>query len=191
MLARAAALGGHWRMATGASAGPTATDVLRDAFERVHDELPAVVSDLTGGELLWRPDADANHLAWLVWHLTRVQDDHLAGVGEVEQAWRAEGWVDRFGLPYGRDAIGYGQSSEEVGAFPVEDPRLLTGYHGSVHALTLSVLDGLDEPGLARVVDPGWDPPVTAAVRLVSVVNDITQHLGQAAYLRGMLDRRR
>lgn len=183
-------------MATGSSPGwtpgpTTAVGVLRDAFERVHDELPAVVSDLTVVELLWRPDADGNHVAWLVWHLTRVQDDHLAGVGDVEQAWRTGGWADRFGLPYARDAIGYGQSAEEVGAFRLEGPELLTDYHAAVHELTLSVLDDLDEPALARVVDPGWDPPVTAAVRLVSVVNDITQHLGQAAYLRGLLDRRR
>jgi hypothetical protein len=31
---------------------------------------------------------------------------------------------------------------------------------------------------------------VTLGVRLVSVVNDCTQHAGQAAYVRGLLDRR-
>ena len=178
-------------MTTAPTTAPTpAIDVLRDALGRVHDELPGVVSGLSTDQLLWRPDPEANHLAWLVWHLTRVQDDHLAGMGEVDQAWTADGWADRFGLPYATGALGYGQSAEEVGAFRLEDSSLLTGYHAAVHALTLSVLEGLDDASLGRVVDPGWDPPVTAAVRLVSVVNDITQHLGQAAYLRGLLDRR-
>ena len=168
----------------------TATDVLRDAFGRVHDELPGIVSELSTDQLLWRPDPEANHLGWLVWHLARVQDDHLAALAEADQVWTAHGWADRFGLPYPTDALGYGQSAAEVGAFRLEDPSLLTGYHAAVHDLTLSVLDGLDEASLDRVVDPHWDPPVTAAARLVSVVNDITQHLGQAAYLRGLVERR-
>ena len=175
-------------MATGSI---TALDVLRDAFERVHEDLPSVVAELSADELLWRPDPSANHVAWLLWHLTRVQDDHVANLAGTAQVWSAGGWADRFGLPYPDDAIGYGQSSDDVGAFRLEDPVLLTGYHAAAHELTLSALDGLDEASLARVVDPRWDPPVTAAVRLVSVVNDITQHLGQAAYLRGLLERRR
>lgn len=169
---------------------PDALDLLRDAFGRVHDEVPTIVSGLSVDELLWRPDAEANPMAWLVWHLARVQDDHLAGVAEVEQVWTRDGWADRFALPYDTADLGYGQSAEEVAAFRLEDPSLLTGYHEAVHELTLSVLDDLDEASLGRVVDPHWDPPVTVAVRLVSVVNDTTQHLGQVAYVRGLLARR-
>ncbi len=187
------------------SGAVTALDLLRDTFDRVHDDLPGVVSGLTVDELLWRPDAEANHLAWLAWHLARVQDDHLADLAAVEQAWTADGWAERFGLPYPTEALGYGQSSDDVGAFRLEEPSLLTGYHEAVHELTRTVFDGMDRDGsgdgdsggdgasasLARVVDDRWDPPVTAAVRLVSVVNDVTQPLGQAAYLRGLIDRRR
>jgi hypothetical protein len=39
---------------------------------------------------------------------------------------------------------------------------------------------------LDRVVDKRWDPPVTLGVRLVSVVDDDAQHVGQAAYVRGL-----
>jgi hypothetical protein len=167
-----------------------AHDMLTDAFGRVHDDLPGVVADLTRDQLRWRPDADANPIGWLVWHLTRVQDDHLAGVGQVEQAWTAQGFAERFGLPYPVEAHGYGHTSEDVGAFDIAGPDLLVDYHDAVHRLTLRVLDGLDDAGYARIVDARWDPPVTAAVRLVSVVNDATQHLGQAAYVRGLLERR-
>jgi hypothetical protein len=169
----------------------SANDILRDAFDRVHQLVPEVVDCLSVEELLWRPDPDANHVAWLVWHLTRVQDDHLADVGGVEQVWHADGWVDRFGLPYERDALGYGQSSADVGAFTLSDPALLVDYHAAVHGLTVRVVDGMDDSAFARVVDDRWDPPVTAAVRLVSVVNDIGQHVGQAAYVRGLVERRR
>lgn len=173
----------------------TATDILDDAFGRVHELVPGVVSGLTPEQLLWRPDAEANHIAWLVWHLSRVQDDHVAGVADVTgaaggaQVWTADGWAERFGLPYDRAAIGYGQTTEEVGAFVLEDPQLLTGYHAAVHANTVAVLRGLGPGALEHVVDRQFDPPVTAATRLVSVVNDIGQHIGQAAYVRGLLQR--
>jgi hypothetical protein len=166
----------------------SANDILRDGFERVHELVPTVVDGLDAEELLWRPDSEANHIAWLVWHLTRVQDDHLAGVGGGDQVYTSAGWDDRFGLPYDSATIGYGQSSAEVGAFVLPDPAYLTGYHQDVHAMTLSVLSEVDD--LERVVDRSFDPPVTVAVRLVSVLNDVAQHVGQAAYVRGLLERR-
>jgi hypothetical protein len=169
----------------------TAIDVLRDAFDRIHEELPAVLDGLSADRLSWRPDGGANPIGWLVWHLTRVQDDHVAGVADREQVWTRDGWVDRFELPYPVGAIGYGQSADEVAAFRPMEPSGLLGYHEAVHELTGAVLDELGERELDRVVDARWDPPVTVAVRLVSVVNDITQHLGQAAYVRGLVERRR
>ncbi len=167
------------------------TDLLTDAFGRVHGLVPGVVEGLDVDELLWRCDPDANSIGWLVWHLSRVQDDHLAAVAGVEQVWSSQGWDDRFELPYEEGSIGYGQTSSDVGAFVLPDPELLAGYHAAVHALTLEILAGLGEGDLERVVDERWDPPVTAAARLVSVVSDTLQHVGQAAYVRGLVERRR
>jgi hypothetical protein len=169
----------------------SAIDVLRDGFGRTHESLPDIVAGLSVEELLWRPDAAANPIAWLVWHLSRVQDDHVAELAGLEQAWTAAGWVERFALPYGADDTGFGQSSDQVGAFRLDDPSLLTGYQAAVHELTMLALDREDEKTLDRVVDPRWDPPVTAGARLVSVVDDMAQHTGQAAYVRGLVERRR
>ena len=169
----------------------TAGDLLLDAYGRVAGLVPGIVDGLSTDDLLWRPDADANSIAWLVWHLTRVQDDHLAGVAGDEQVWTADGWVSRFGLPYDDDALGYGQSSEEVGAFVLSDRGLLTGYHAAVQEMTARVVERIQAADdFDRVVDERWDPPVTVAVRLVSVVGDTMQHVGQAAYVKGLLQRR-
>ncbi|MBK6441329.1 MAG: DUF664 domain-containing protein [Actinomycetales bacterium] len=165
--------------------------LLVDAFGRVAEAIPGLLDGLRPDELLWRPDPDANSIGWLVWHLTRVQDDHLAGVAETEQVWATGGFADKFNLPYAARSIGFGQSSREVGAFSVTDGSLLAAYHAAVHAETVRIVEGLTEADFARIVDRRWDPPVTAAVRLVSVVNDITQHAGQVAYLRGLAERRR
>ncbi|WP_243762998.1 DinB family protein [Allobranchiibius sp. CTAmp26] len=163
---------------------------MTDAFERVHELIPGIVTDLSTAELLWRPDADANSIGWLVWHLTRVQDDHLAGLTGKDQVWTADGWASRFALPYDDDTIGYGQSSAQVGAFAVDDPALLTGYHAATHQATVAALREFSGDDYERVVDANWNPPVTLGARVVSVLNDISQHAGQASYVRGLLERR-
>lgn len=166
----------------------TANDLLLDGLGRVHDTVRGVLSGLTVDELTARPAPDANTIAWLVWHLTRIEDDHIAGVAGSEQVWLADGWAERFGLPFDELATGYGQSSDEVAEVGV-DADLLAGYQDAVHARAVEYVAGLAEDELARVVDRRWDPPVTLAVRLVSVLNDATQHAGQAAYVRGLLAR--
>ena len=165
-------------------------ELLADAFGRVRDTVHDVVEGLTPDQLAYRLDDRANTIAWLVWHLTRVQDDHIADVAGTDQVWRADGWAERFALPFRPAATGYGHAPDEVAAVRVDSGELLTGYHDAVCERTLAYLDGLEDDELPRVVDEAWDPPVTLAVRLVSVVNDDMQHVGQAAFLRGVVERR-
>lgn len=166
-----------------------ANELLVDAFGRVREAVHGAVEGLSQEQLVYRVDPDANTVAWLVWHLTRIQDDHVAHLAGAEQVWQRDGWVGRFGLPFGPDAHGYGMSSEEVAQVDVP-ADLLLGYHDAVHARTVSYLEGLDESEYGEVIDRRWDPPVTRAVRLVSVVEDDLQHVGQAAFVRGVVERR-
>jgi uncharacterized damage-inducible protein DinB len=164
----------------------TIGELLAEAFGRIHGVVLGAVRGLSEEELAFRPEERCNSIAWLVWHLTRIQDDHVAAVAGTGQAWMAEGWADRFGLPFSPSETGYGHTSAEVAA--VRAPAdLLVGYYEAVHAHTVKYVQGLAEADLDRVVDLNWDPPVTLAVRLVSVINDDLQHGGQAAYVRGML----
>ncbi|MDQ1580100.1 MAG: hypothetical protein QOD05_875 [Microbacteriaceae bacterium] len=166
------------------------TELLSDAFGRIRDVAHRVIDGLTVDDLANRVDDDANSIAWLLWHLTRVQDDHIAEVAGSEQLWTSDGWADRFGLPFSADETGYGQSSSDVGEVNGVSGELLTGYHDAVHERTIRFVEGLDDADLGRVVDTRWDPPVTLGVRLVSVISDDLQHAGQAAFVAGMLKRR-
>jgi len=162
----------------------TATrELLTDSFDRVRELVADVADGLSVDRLTYRPDADANSIGWLLWHLTRIQDDHVAGAAEVDQVWPE--WRDRFALPFDDFATGYGQQPADVAAVQVP-AELLAGYHADVADLTQRYLDGLTEEELKRVVDRRWDPPVTVSVRLVSVIGDCLQHLGQAAYVKGL-----
>ena len=176
---------------TSDDSGELARTLLADGLSRTATALPFLLDELGPDELLWRPDPGANSIAWLVWHLTRVQDDHVAGVGEVDQVWVSQGWADRFELPYRRSDIGFGQDPAAIASFNVTDPGLLLGYHEATQQMSLRVLAAMTPADFARIVDHRWDPPVTAAVRLVSVVDDTAQHTGQIGYLRGLLLRRR
>jgi hypothetical protein len=160
-------------------------DVLTDAFGRIHDLVHHAVDGLAEGQLTFRPEAAANTIAWLVWHLTRIQDSHVAGVAGTEQRWTSQGWAERFALPLEAGDTGYGHGPDDVAAV-VASAELLAGYYDAVHAATLGYLATLSEADLDRVVDTRWDPPVTLGVRLVSVISDDLQHAGQAAYVRGL-----
>ena len=167
------------------------SDVLRNTFENVRELVRVTVSDLDVEALTWRPDAEANTIAWLVWHLTRIEDDHVAHIAGVDQVWSGYGWPERFGLPPGTMDHGYGHTPEQVAAVRPADGGVLVTYHDQVADQTLRYLDKVDAEELERIVDRSWDPPVTAGVRLVSVIGDTMQHIGQAAYVRGLYERSR
>ncbi|HYQ64560.1 mycothiol transferase [Actinophytocola sp.] len=162
----------------------TSADLLVDAFGRIREIVHATVDGLSEDQLTYRPGDDANSIAWLVWHLTRIQDDHVAGVAGTEQVWPK--WADRFGLPFDQRDTGYGHRSADVAAVRVP-AELLTAYHDETCERSLEYLRQITDADLDRIVDRRWDPPVTLGVRLVSVVSDDLQHAGQAAFVRGLL----
>lgn len=172
---------------------PTDTEaaraILRDNFERIRDLVVDITDGLTTEMSGYRPGPQANSIAWLIWHLSRVQDDHVSDAADVEQAWTSRGWRERFDLPFPAADIGYGHGSADVAAVHA-DARLLADYHGDVHLATLEYIDELTTAELDRIVARRWDPPVTVSVRLVSVIGDCLQHLGQAAYVRGLFEAR-
>lgn len=166
----------------------TSSDVLVDAFGRVQEAVHEAVAGLDDDLLAHRVAPDANSIAWLIWHLTRVQDDHVADVAEIEQVWLVQGWADRFGLELDVEDTGYGHTSEQVGLVRASGD-LLTGYFDAVHDQTLVFVEELADADLDEVIDASWAPPVTLGVRLVSVLADDLQHVGQAALLNGILAR--
>ena len=165
-------------------------ELIGDAFGRVREVVHHAADGLTAQQLAERLDPDANSIAWLLWHLTRVEDDHVADALGVEQVWMAQGWEQRFNLPFKTEASGYGHSAAEVGSVRVESAQLLIGYYDAVYEQTIECVRGLGDADFDRIVDESWDPPVTLGVRLISVVSDTLQHAGQAAFIRGVLERR-
>lgn len=162
-------------------------ELLLDLFSRIDEHVTEIVEGLDAEALRWTPAPGANSIGWLVWHLTRVQDSHVAEAMGVEQRWATEGWAPRFGLEPDPENTGYGHDAAQVAAVRPEGWEVLVEYHTAVAARTRGYLKGLRAEDLDRVVDERWDPPVTLGVRLISVADDDSQHAGQAKYLRGLL----
>lgn len=164
--------------------------ILEDAFERIKGGVYRSTDGLTSRDLAFRPDEEANSIGWLVWHLTRVQDHHVSDIAGRQQVWVESDWPARFGLDPDPENTGYDHTSDQVGAVRPDSPELLQDYHEAVHGRTLDYLAAMTLSEPDRIIDTSWDPPVSVGVRLVSVIGDDLQHVGQAAYVRGVLERR-
>jgi len=167
--------------------------LLQEVLGRARALVPSVVEGLDDEELARAPQPGANPVAWLVWHQARVVDDHVADAAGLEQVWTSSAgggpsWADRFALELPREDTGFGHEPEQV-ARARASADLLAGYADAVGARADEVVAALSPEDLDRVVDDAWDPPVTYGVRLASVASDCLQHLGQAAYVRGLLGR--
>jgi len=167
----------------------SASEILVEAFERLRDAMYPAVNGLSIEELTFRPDGESNSIAWLAWHLSRLQDAAVARLSGADPVWTSRGWYERFALGLDPDDTGTGHGPDSV-AIVVADARSLLDYFEDVHERTLEWIRSLDESELSRVLRADHDAPVTVASRLLLVLIDDLQHVGQAAYLRGYVQRR-
>ena len=156
--------------------------LLTEGFGRITELYDGVAEGLDERTLHERPDGTGNPVGWLLWHLARVQDHHVADLADPPQVW--ENFQERFGLANDTDDIGYGHTSEQVDAVRIQDPQLLVDYHHEVTLATARYLAHRRRGGARARGRPGLGPARHGRPRLVSIQGDCLQHLGQAAYVR-------
>ena len=158
-----------------------------DALGRISRGLERALKGITAEEMHRQPREDCNSIAWLAWHLTRVQDHHLSSLAGREQAWTADGWHARFGMEPDPENAGWGHTPEQAATFRAPDSQALLDYYTAVFDRSKAYLATLQPADLDWVLDePQWQETVTVGIRLVSVVNDNSEHMGQINYLRGL-----
>jgi hypothetical protein len=162
--------------------------LLLELYGRVPPLARAAVEGLDAERLATPPGPGANPVGWLVWHLARVQDSHVAELTGGDQVWTGGEWAARMGVGPDPHNTGYGHDPGQVAAVRPDGPEVLIGYLDAVHSRTTAFLQKLQPADLDRIVDRRWDPPVSLGVRLVSIADDCLQHVGQAAYVRGLFE---
>jgi len=162
-------------------------ELLADGYGRILLVLEKALNGLNQDDLHKQPGKDCNSIGWLAWHLTRVQDNHIADLLGEEQLWIKDGWYARFNRQPDPKDTGFGHSSEDVAAFKSPDTETLLGYHRAVLERSKRYFNTLSAADLDRELNEPWYQPLpTVGVRLISVMNDSIQHAGQIAYLRGL-----
>ncbi|MCZ6539289.1 MAG: DinB family protein [Chloroflexi bacterium] len=162
-------------------------DPIKSGLNEYYGKLKQSVEGLTPEELLWQPAPESNHILWTVWHMARVSDrwansTMLGG----EELWARDGWAERLGMPVER--YGRGETPEQVRDFPPVDIGLVFEYFDAAHASLLAMIDGLEEADLDRDVYAAYrDESLNIGWILGHILAEESQHLGQVAYIRGMI----
>ena len=165
-------------------------DILRDAASRPGIEAAVAVEGLSAEALNAHPGGHPNSIAWLLWHAGRQMDMQLSALSGQPQVWETQGFRERFDLgELGElgDTMGYGHTAEQARSIVVEDSALLVEYLVATGEALAAYGQTLSEADLSEVIDRSWTPPVTRGVRLVSMIDDAVQRVGQAAYAAGIL----
>ena len=163
-------------------------ELLTDGYGRILQALEKALDGLTQDDLNQQPHTDCNSMGWLTWHVTRVQDHHIADLMGEEQLWLKDGWHLRFNRASDPSDTGFGHSAEDIAAFKLPDVETLLEYHRAVLGRSKRYITTLSTSDLDRELNEPWFQPLpTVGVRLISVMSDNLQHIGQVAYLRGLL----
>ena len=163
--------------------------LIMDLFLRISQELEKVLEGLTVDDLNQRPTPDCNSIGWLAWHLTRSHDRNITELAAEEQVWIKDKWYTKFNRVPDPADTGFGHSSENVAAFRSPERRILLEYHRAVvKQIERYRSSTLSESDLEReVYSPTLHNIATVRARLVGIINEGFQHVGQAAYVRGLL----
>jgi hypothetical protein len=164
----------------------SAADLYLDALRRSDEGLKRAVEDLTGEELRNQPaGTGSNPIGWLVWHLTRTRDSIIASINGAPTVWDGGGWASRFGMEGELPRF----MPDNVHTFDPKDFETLMGYFDEVAGQSAKVVEALSDEDMSRMVEsavPGR-PAQPVVARLGVILNDNIQHIGQVAYLRGLL----
>ena len=164
-----------------------AKDIVIDALGRIRSILHRTLAGLSLDEVNRQRSHDSNSIAWLTWHLTRVQDNGISRLFGQEQAWMSQGWHAQFAMAPDPDNEGQGHTPEQVAAFRAPSLQTMLDYHDSVATRSHNFVAGLAPADFNRELnEPQYQLPPTVGVRLVSILSDNLQHAGQVAYLRGL-----
>lgn len=153
------------------------------SLDDVQLELQETLDGLTLEQVMWSPNPESNSIGWIAWHIARLQDARGAELSNEEQLWVSKRWHSRFGLPPDPQNHGRGHSSEQVDAVQPESTEKLAMYCQESHAYFRQEISKLNDNSIVED-DAIWN-------LLFRAVHGGFAHVGQAMYVRGLIEKRR
>ncbi len=150
--------------------------------------LMQAVDGLSQEELMTQPQPGANHIAFTLWHMLRVEDWFFHYLFQrVPQVWESEKWHEKLNLPDDPRVTGFGYTAEQVASFPSVPLRDLIAYGEAVRASTVDYLRSLGPARFDEIVKSRLFGEVSMGNLIGHLLLEIAQHVGQIAYIRGLV----
>lgn len=168
-------------------------DFFRVEQKRLHEALRSSVQDLSVDEWHYAPGGTCNHIAFLMWHSVRSEDNILRFILQGRPPiWNEDDWYERLGLP--PRVQGTGMAVEEARKFRIADPGLFMQYAEEVwrefEEYTASVTDGGAELSQRIVtVKPVGEMSAIQAIGQVCITHCFA-HYGEIAYVLGEMGKK-
>jgi hypothetical protein len=170
-------------------------DFIVHTLEDYNVRVNAAIEPLTSEEMGWKPDPEANSIAFTYWYVARIEDDRTNAFAKGEAGlWLRESWGDKLALS--DLGSGFGYSPEQVANFPNLPKYLLQAYFAFVRKETLEFLDGLQEGDFDRVPGKASFPEEPGTVSCFGefflarmycqLIGEEDQQAGQISYVRGL-----
>tara|TARA_B000000437_G_scaffold211836_1_gene183033 strand:+ start:235 stop:747 length:513 start_codon:yes stop_codon:yes gene_type:complete len=158
---------------------------IKSGLDEYYEILNKSLDTLTQEELIFRPEIHSNSIVFLVWHMAIVEDWLTNEILlNNEKIWIIDKYYEKF--PDLKEKRGYGFSQEELDKFPNMDIEWLINYYDVVRNNTNKLLENITEKDLYLKYEFKSEE-VTGYFILGRLITELSQHLGQVSYIRGML----
>jgi len=158
-----------------------------DTFEYMQQAVSTAVDGLNSDELTWCPGPGTNSIGFILWHQLRCEDIYVQNIIQGRpQVWVSDKWYEKLNLPESPQDVGYGYTAEQVAAFHVPELKDLLGYAEATRARTVEYLRATTPGKLDEVIQTTFLGELTIGQIFATLLCEITQHIGQIAYLRGL-----
>ena len=170
----------------------TGVEVLREAYQRAYAAVKTEIEGLTPEQLVWRPQPDANCIAFIAWHIARVGDVFFSQrLLHQPEVWFSGGWEARTGLQVGGAGLrglgmGTGFSDEQAGDMPKLPAADYQAYLDAVAKTIDGFFEGLDADALDRTYTAENWPDAKLLPILFQVLNHAHTHRGEIGYIKGL-----
>ncbi len=162
-------------------------DFILDMLDRMQGAVTAAVDGLTHDELRWRPGPDANSIGFILWHQVRCEEVIVQSmIQRKPQVWELEKWHEKLNLPENPMDVGYGYTAEQIASFPVPELSDLLAYSNAVRSQTVECLKSMTSDKFSEVLQTPFFGEITIAKLFGHLLSEVTLHIGQIAYLRGL-----
>ncbi|WP_163654843.1 DinB family protein [Listeria sp. PSOL-1] len=163
------------------------TQLSIDTLARAKERFEESLNQMSVAESNTMPAPLIKSVTWLIWHTARELDYQISDLNKSQPLWLSQGWKEKFGLDLPDDTEDWHHTPQEAAKVIVSDKAILLDYLNASIDFTTSFLNTLEEESLDEIIDANWDPVVTRATRIVSIIDDAVMHSGQAVYTRRLV----